>query len=182
MTIQEATGAESRAIPGSESGVQVEDIRLLILMVNKTAMRDLDRRLEASGTGISGLQYGVMRLLSHESGTISELSGRMLLAPATLVPVVDALERKGFVQRGSDPKDRRRVPLMLTESGLQAITRVPFTSELDPLTQGLASLGREKSRQLQALLYELVSHVIGDDVVIDRALALAFNGPPKSAS
>jgi DNA-binding MarR family transcriptional regulator len=182
MTVQDAIGAESRAIPGSESGVQVEDIRLLILMVNKTAMRDLDRRLEASGTGISGLQYGVMRLLSHESGTISDLSGRMLLAPATLVPVVDALERKGFVQRGSDPKDRRRIPLMLTASGLEVMMRLPFTGEVDSLAQGLASLGREKSRHLEALLHELVNHLTGDDTLIDRALAMTFSDPPKPIS
>jgi len=182
MTYPQAIGAEPRAIPGSESGVQVEDIRLLILMVIKTSMRDLDRRLEASGTGISGLQFGVMRLLSQESATISELSGRMLLAPATLVPVVDALERKGFVQRGSDPRDRRRIPLMLTDSGLEVITRVSFTSDHDSLTQGLASLGREKSRHLQALLYELANHLTGDDASVDRALTMTFSGPPKPIS
>ena len=182
MTYPQAIGAESRTIPGSESGVQVEDIRLLILMVIKTSMRDLDRRLEASGTGISGLQFGVMRLLSHESATISELSSRMLLAPATLVPVVDALERKGFVQRGSDPRDRRRIPLMLTDSGLEVITRVSFTSDHDSLTQGLASLGREKSRHLQALLYELANHLTGDDASVDRALTMIFSDPPKPIS
>ena len=178
----EAIGTEATAMPDSEADVQAEEIRVLVLMVMKAAMRDLDRRLEASGTGISGLQYGVMRQLNHESATISELSGRMLVAPATLVPVVDALERKGFVQRSSDPKDRRRVPLILTADGMQTIVRVPAASGLDPLTQGLASLGREKSRQFQALFYELVNSVIGDDVVVDRKLVLAFNGPPKSAS
>jgi DNA-binding MarR family transcriptional regulator len=182
MTYQGVTGAESRAIPGSESGVQAEDVRLLMLMVMKTSMRDLDRRLEASGTGVSSLQYGVMRLLSHESATISELSSRMLLAPATLVPVVDALERKGFVQRGSDPRDRRRIPLLLTESGLEVMLRVPFTGGLDSLAQGLASLGREKSSHLEALLYELVNHLTGDDALIDRALAMTFDDPPKPIS
>jgi len=182
MTVQNAIGVESRAIPGSEFGVQGEDIRLLILMVIKTSMRDLDHRLEASGTGISGLQFGVMRQLSHEGATISELSSRMLLAPATLVPVVDALERKGFVQRGSDPRDRRRIPLMLTNSGQESITRVSFTSEDDSLTQGLASLGREKARHLQALLYELVNYLTGDDTLIDRALAMTFSDPPKPVS
>ena len=182
MTYPQAIGAESRTIPGSESGVQVEDIRLLILMVIKTSMRDLDRRLEASGTGISGLQFGVMRLLSHESATISELSGRMLLAPATLVPVVDALERKGFVQRGSDPRDRRRIPLVLTDTGMEIITQMACSNEPDSLTLGLASLGREKSRHLQALLYELANHLMGDDTSVDRALTMAFSGPSKSIS
>jgi DNA-binding MarR family transcriptional regulator len=182
MTLRATDEAEAAAVPGMEPGVQAEEIRLLILMVNKAAMRDLDRRLEASGTGISGLQYGVMRLLSHESATISELSSRMLLAPATLVPVIDTLERKRFVQRGADPKDRRRIPLILTPSGLEIIMRVPFTSELDSLSQGLAGLGREKARHLQALLFELVSHLTGTDELIDRAFALPPGDLPKSLS
>lgn len=182
MTYLRAIGVESGTIPDSESGVQVEDIRLLTLMVIKTSTRDLDRRLEASGTGISGLQFGVMRLLSQESATISELSGRMLLAPATLVPVVNALERKGFVQRGSDPRDRRRIPLVLTKPGLEIITQMTCSSEPDSLSLGLASLGCEKSRHLQALLYELAHYLVGDDTSVDRALTTALSGAPKLIS
>jgi DNA-binding MarR family transcriptional regulator len=34
-----------------------------------------------------------------------------MLDPSTLVPAVDALERKGLAMRGQDPNDRRRNPL-----------------------------------------------------------------------
>ncbi len=166
------TEAESSVGSGEAFIVHAEEIRRLILMVSKTAIRDLDRRLDASGAGISGLQFGVMRLLNHESATISELSGRMMLAPATLVPVVDALERKGFVQRSSDPRDRRRNPLVLTENGLEVVNRVHFTSDMDSLAQGLLNLGEGKAQQLQTLLYELVNSLIADDALVDRALAM----------
>lgn len=153
--------------------VRASELRVLIFMAHKAAMRDLDRRLEASGTGVSGLQFGVLRLLCQDSTTISELSGHMLLTPATLVPVVDALERKGFVQRSSDPRDRRRNPLVLTESGLEVVNRVHFTNDMDSLALGLLNLGDEKAQQLQALLYELVNSLITDDTLVDRALAMA---------
>jgi DNA-binding MarR family transcriptional regulator len=161
-------------------GADAADVRTLIFMVSKSVMRDLDRRLDASGAGISGPQYGVLRLLSQESATITELSSRMMLAPATLVPVVDTLERKGFVQRGVDPKDRRRVPLLLTDAGAEVVTRVAIITGPDSLAQGLSSLGREKAQQLQALLCELVNQCTEDDAVLDRASALNLNDLPRT--
>lgn len=157
---------------------RAEELRALIMLVGKAIMRDLDRRLEASGAGVSGPQFGVMRLLSQESATISELSSRMMLTPATLVPVVDALERKGFVQRGTDPRDRRRVPLLLTDAGAQAVARVAEVSETDSLTQALISLGAEKAQQLQMLLRELVNHLAADDALLDRAAIPVREGSP----
>ena len=56
------------------------------------------------------------------------------------------------------------------------------SNEPDSLTLGLASLGREKSRHLQALLYELANYLMGDDTSVDRALTMAFSGPPKPIS
>lgn len=143
---------------------RAEEIRTLIALISKCMMRDLDRRLEASGTGVSGPQFGVMRLLSQESATISELSSRLMLTPATLVPVVDTLERKGLVQRGTDPRDRRRIPLVLTDAGAQAVARVAEVSETDSLTQALIALGAEKAQHLQMLLRELVTHLAADEL------------------
>ncbi len=158
----------------------VQRVRTLIFMVSKSVMRDLDRRLDASGAGVSGPQFGVMRLLSQESATITELGSRMMLSPATLVPVVDTLERKGFVQRGVDPKDRRRVPLQLTDAGAEVVTRVAVVNGPDSLAQGLSGLGDEKAQQLQALLIELVNQFTEDDGVLDRAFATNLNDPPRA--
>ena len=132
------------------------ETRILLSIVNKWSARCLEQRLHAAGLPISSLQYGVMRLLCRERHTISELSRKMALAPATLVPVVDALERHGYVARGRDPKDRRRTPLVLTEQGAAILSDIPPVVDDDVLVRGLAALGPEKRRQLLALLRELL--------------------------
>jgi DNA-binding MarR family transcriptional regulator len=135
------------------------EIRFLALIINKMAMRDLEQRLEANNAGVSGPQYGVLRFLKHHGGTISELSRKMRLAPATLVPVVDALEQKGLVERGKDLQDRRRTPLLLTARGLETLERMPMVDSADSLVQGLTSMGDAKTQTLSELLQELAKHM-----------------------
>lgn len=165
-----ATGADDA------DNSRVEEVRTLIFLLGKSSLRDIDRRLEASGTGISGLQFGVLRLLSQENATITELSGRLLVAPATLVPVADTLERRGLVQRSVDPRDRRRQPLSLTEAGAQVVARITAAATTDSLSEALASLGEVKSRQLQALLRELVNNLAEDDARLDRVASTILEG------
>src|SRR5512135_3252660 len=109
------------------------ELRILAGVIAKMAGRDLERHLEVCSAGMSALQYGVLRLLGHHQCTIAELSRTMLLAPATLVPVVDALESKGLLKRERDPQDRRRTPLLLTPLGVEMLSRVPHVSADDAL-------------------------------------------------
>lgn len=96
-------------------------------------------------------------MMAHEGmNTISELSKRFAIDPSTLVPTVDALERKGYITRQRDPADRRRVLLTLTESGATLIARLPHLIAEDPLLQGIEALGEEATSQLIDLLARLV--------------------------
>src|SRR5262245_58437933 len=101
------------------------EIRILTKTLASIASRSLEQRLQQHGAPISALQHGVMRLLCLHPYTSSELSRRMHLDPATLVPVVDALERRGYIQRSKDPADRRRCPLVLTQAGADLLAHVP---------------------------------------------------------
>ncbi|WP_214404197.1 MarR family winged helix-turn-helix transcriptional regulator [Pseudonocardia lacus] len=56
--------------------------------------------------------------LSHR-----ELAARLGRTPATLTPVVDALERAGDVGRARDARDRRVVRLSLTDEGRERLRR-----------------------------------------------------------
>ncbi len=144
-------------------------------MMAKFAGQDLERRLHAAGADATSLQYGVMLRIRYGSATISELSSSMLLAPATLVPVVDALERKGLVCRGRNAQDRRRKELTLTASGLAMLQRLP-PADNDLVAQALSQMGSEKARRLLALLRELVGYVAPEPELVDRALAGANRG------
>lgn len=59
-----------------------------------------------------------------DTGAVShrELAARVGITPATLTPVVDALERGGELTRDRDPDDRRVVRLAITARGRERLT------------------------------------------------------------
>ncbi len=144
-----------------ESNALAVRIRVLAAVVNKMAMRDLEQRLEARQAGVSGLQYAVLGRLKRQSVTLSDLSRRLSLAPATLVPVIDALEAKGLVERGRDPLDRRRIPLYLTPAGEATLDRLPLVDGDDSLVRSIAAMGDARANQLFDLLHELAKRMSG---------------------
>lgn len=159
------------------------EIRILTAIAAKIGGRSLEQRLQAQGLPISSLQHGIMRMLSQQEHTISELSRRMSLAPATLVPAVDGLERHGFLTRGHDPSDRRRTPLTLTKRGGEVLTRVPAVHVDDTLVGGLAAIGAEKRLQLLELLRELLGAMPETrDVVAEIARSVRLAVDQSAAS
>jgi DNA-binding MarR family transcriptional regulator len=139
----------------------------------KLMVQDLEERLAERMPGVNGPQYGVLRILSCNPSTIRELSDHMMLAPSTLVPIVDRLEHEGMVVRGKDPDDRRRTPLMLTEHGRQMLAQVPPVDVSDHLCQALNALGAEKSRQLSLLLQELIGQLAPGHDIATQVLAVS---------
>lgn len=68
--------------------------------------------------GATASSVGVLGALACEDGlSHREMARRLWLTPATLTPVVDALEQAGHVRRHRDPDDRRVVRLHLTDEG-----------------------------------------------------------------
>ncbi|MBK8032480.1 MAG: MarR family transcriptional regulator [Chloroflexi bacterium] len=137
------------------------EIRILMSMIARLSMRDMEEQIEQADLGISGLQYGILRALQGQPFTLSELSKKFILDPSTLVPVIDALERKGFVTRGKDPTDRRRLPLNITEAGTALLNRIPLAHENDMLYVCMNELGADKAQSLLTLLREVMQHLPG---------------------
>src|SRR5688572_6812411 len=71
-----------------------------------------------AGHGLTQASLGVRGVLGH-TGAVSrrELAAHLGITPATLTPVVDALEVSGELTRERDPADRRVVRLTITERG-----------------------------------------------------------------
>ncbi len=135
------------------------EIRILMRILTKLMHQEFQEHLDACGVGISVPHYGVMRLLKDHRYTIKELSTHMLVEPASLVPVVDELERKAFVRRTKDPKDRRRTPLVLTDKGEEMLSRMPMLPATSPFMKTLEAMGDAKVTQLLARLRELTKGV-----------------------
>jgi DNA-binding MarR family transcriptional regulator len=124
----------------------------------------------------------VLRALRRQAFTISELSPIVMVDPSTLVAVVDALERKGLAVRGRDPHDRRRVPISITEQGVEATACPPFMNPFadadNPLLNSINAMGPERARQLLELLREMVRHLPeGEEILETVSTWIQFQAP-----
>jgi len=143
------------------------EIRILASIMARVSTRSVDECFSTYHADINSLQYGILRTLAHGSSTLSELSRLFVLDPSTLVPVIDALERKALVSRSKDPADRRRIPLSLTQQGADLIRDVPLVHEDDLLFQCLRRMGEEKAFQLQSLLREVVQQMPEGEAMLE---------------
>jgi DNA-binding MarR family transcriptional regulator len=132
------------------------EIQVYAALLLKFFNQGLDERLRERGERISSLQHAILRMLQLDTLTISEISQRMGLDPSTLVRAVDALERRDLARRGSDPHDRRRHPISITDKGLQLIEAVPEITAEDHAFQALESIGFKAVTDLRDMLRELI--------------------------
>jgi len=132
----------------------------ITLRINR---QDLERRCKNKDIAISPLAVAVIRFIAHEPKTLGELSSQMIIAPASLVPVVDMLEKNGLIKKGNDPKDRRRNPLTTTQKGIDILLKFKDISSEDILVKNLEKLGVEKAKRLSLISEELLSLMSGND-------------------
>ncbi|MEP6988301.1 MAG: MarR family transcriptional regulator [Chloroflexota bacterium] len=143
----------------------IREIQALVSIAAKTIRNAIDDRLEAGDTGITSLQYGILRIIQHGPETITVISKKQMLDPSTLVPAVDTLERNGFARRTKDPKDRRRTPIEITEKGLALLARFPMLYEDDALVKAVNEMSEAHQQQLLSLMRELVRNLTSEDEI-----------------
>ncbi len=148
------------------------EIHMLSFVAAKTTILAMESQGLLAETGLTMLQFRVLRVLHRRPSTISELSPILMVDPSTLVSVVDALERKGLAERGRDSNDRRRVPISVTEQGARIAAchpaKSPFADQENPLLQSIDAMGPEKSGMLLTLLRELVSKLPDGEEILQR--------------
>lgn len=75
-----------------------------------------------SGSALAGAdltlpQYRVLVFLAQRQRPATDVAALLGVTPSTVTSVVDGLVSRGFVERSTDPEDRRRVVLSITRSG-----------------------------------------------------------------
>ena len=72
--------------------------------------------------GLTLSQYGLLELLvDRQSARVQELAAHAGITPSTATRILDALERRGVVERTRSDEDRRAVAVSLTEAGRQVV-------------------------------------------------------------
>jgi DNA-binding MarR family transcriptional regulator len=102
-------------------GITERPALLLVKLGNEIAQQADD---PLAAMGLSGRQYMVLAVLSTDAPPSQlELAGLCGLLPAQVVPVIDELERRGFVARQRSETDRRRSVVTLTDAGREILGR-----------------------------------------------------------
>lgn len=115
------------------------------------ALQRSSRRMQAT-LGITGPQRLVMRIVGRFPGILAgQLAEILHLHPSTLTGVLKRLERQGLLTRRSDPRDRRRALLGLTEKGRRVEDVAEGTVEAS-VRRALARVPAQKTRHAVEVL------------------------------
>jgi len=73
-----------------------------------------------SGDPVSAHQASILDHLDEvDAMSVTDLAGHMGVTVATMSLAIDRLERRAYVRRDRDPRDRRRVLLRVTPAGVR---------------------------------------------------------------
>ncbi len=87
----------------------------------RTYVAAIQAALEAAGYGdIPPTGYRIVGALTRAGSGVQELAGRLAMSKQATGRLADVLVVRGYVARQTDPEDRRRVILTLTERGRAA--------------------------------------------------------------
>ncbi len=107
--------------------------------------------------------FGVLMALDQLGATSQQYLSKIVgIDPRNIVPLIDLLAARGFVERRSDPADRRRHAVVLTRAG-KSVTR-NLRSRGNKLEQDmLKDLSDSERASLHRVLLKLFARIAGAD-------------------
>ena len=140
---------------------QLNECAHQILDVVPLVMRVIRRDLRQHGAfEVSVPQFRTLGFLfKHEGASLSDVAEHIGLGLPAMSVLVDGLVSRGLVKRRTDQDDRRRMTLMLTESGRARMisAREATVAHLENILRQLSAEDRSTILHAMELLKELVS-------------------------
>ncbi len=97
-------------------------IGLFVKLAEKSLERAIDSELRQK-CGLTGGQWKAVMVLAISDGlTQRELADLIFVEAPTLVPILDRMEKDGFVKRATDPEDRRTNRVYLTPKSKKLVS------------------------------------------------------------
>lgn len=120
------------------------------------------RRLQQSpAQGLRQGERAVLFCLQLANGPMrtTEIAARLEVVPPAITPVINRLEKKGYLSRQADQNDRRAVTISLTQEGEKVLDREQ--EHLKKTLDGLLSyLGEEDSRHMLRLTKRIFEYYL----------------------
>ncbi|QEM69246.1 MarR family transcriptional regulator [Geobacter sp. FeAm09] len=151
----------------------IDNLRRVFQVVNEQS-----KRVERE-TGLTGPQLWAIKVIAeHAPIKISELARRMYLHPATIVGIVDRLEKRRLVERERCSKDRRVVHVGLTDAGRQVVATSPEVAQ-GLLVRGLEILPDTELRTIAGGFERMVKILGAQEIPPHLILSSEVNLPRK---
>ena len=152
-----------------------EPIDDLVALISRTWFTAFLRGAEAwARLDVTMPQLKVPMLLGlHGSAPVSSLAAQMKVSPPNVTGILDRLEHHGWVQRTSDPHDRRVVRVVLTDEGKTFLSELQRAGEarIRDLVSRIAAGDREALPQGLAALLPVMLADQPDGTPPERATA-----------
>lgn len=138
----------------------------------------------AAGRGLTPLQVDLLRTLAAgepPQPVVGLLAIELGVTQPTVTESLRALERKGFVTRGSDPGDARRTAVVLTDTGRELAGELDATT--DELVHAIAALGADRQAEMLEGLLTIIAELVerGAITVARTCLTCRFHELTASA-
>ena len=109
-------------------------------------------------TGLTGPQLWAIKVIAGSSAIkVSDLARGMYLHPATVVGILNRLEKVGLIERSRKDSDRRIVRITLTQMGRALVKKSPEVAQ-GLLVAGLETLSLRRLMSLSEGLADLVQN------------------------
>ena len=140
---------------GFDQDATISEIMQSLRRVIK-AIHDYSRDV-SDNFGITAPQLWALKTISlHRSLSQGELSEKMYLHPSTITGVVNRLEKKGYVERDRNQKDRRVVKVRLTPKGKALAKKTPNPIQ-GKMIYGLKNLKKRDLNSIYRSIQKLVT-------------------------
>ena len=121
---------------------------------------------------VSGGELGVLGYIHYTGGglTPSDISREFRISSARVANVLNALERKEYIERRSDREDRRKVRIFATEKG-QHRTEGCIAAAVDQAQMMMEQLGEQDAAEVVRLMQrvrEIYEKLWGDPTETDQ--------------
>jgi DNA-binding MarR family transcriptional regulator len=112
-------------------------------------------RINRRNSGLEAAQYRVLGILMKTGPhPISEIGRMLYISKPYMTVLIDSLIKKGLIERGNDPGDRRVILITITSSGKKHLRRA-FEIYKTDVKNLLAGLGNDDISQLCSSLENL---------------------------
>lgn len=138
---------------GTKSEIRALDAYIKLMRAADSVQSGLERAMEAEG--LTEGQFGVLEILLHLGPAApGEISRKLFRSDGNVTVLLDNLERRGWIERRRDERDRRRLAIHLTPAGRAEIRR-RFPPHVERVVAAFSHLSAAEQDELGRLCRKL---------------------------